>query len=143
MPIVYLAFGSNLGDREENIRAAIRRLEIGGVKILKLSSVIETDPVGGPPQGLFLNAAAKVETGLSPEELLALIRRVEAGLGRVRTVKDGPRAIDIDILLYADLNINIPDLVVPHPRMWERDFVMKPLSEIAPELGKERRKGSL
>ncbi|NLE65316.1 MAG: 2-amino-4-hydroxy-6-hydroxymethyldihydropteridine diphosphokinase, partial [Elusimicrobia bacterium] len=130
MPVAYLAFGSNLGDREDNIRRAWALLPEKGVKILQASSIIETDPVGGPPQGLFLNAAARVETELGPLPLLRVCQEIETALGRVRTVKDGPRALDIDILLYGDIKLNEPDLVIPHPRMYERDFVMRPLSGV-------------
>lgn len=131
MPIVFFGLGSNLGDRAKYIAEALDQLEKHGVKIIKVSSMIETDPVGGPPQGLFLNAAAKAETQLSPYELLKVSQRIEAGLGRVRGIKDGPRTIDIDILRYDDIQLNEPDLVIPHPRMNERDFVLRPLAEIS------------
>ncbi|MBF0594540.1 MAG: 2-amino-4-hydroxy-6-hydroxymethyldihydropteridine diphosphokinase [Candidatus Omnitrophica bacterium] len=130
MPIIFLGLGSNLGDRRKNIDDAVERLNLSGIKVLKVSSMIETDPVGGPPQGLFLNAAAKAETDLSPREVLNVIHRIEVLLGRVRTVKDGPRTIDIDILLYDNITLNEPDLVIPHPRMNERDFVLRPLKEL-------------
>ena len=130
MPIVYLGLGSNLGDRARNIHEAVRLLNEAGIMAIKLSSIIETDPVGGPPQGLFLNAVLKARTDLSPEALLKAAHAVEAALGRVRTVKDGPRTIDIDILLYDDLTLNTPELVIPHPRMKERAFVMRPLNEV-------------
>ena len=131
MPIVYLGFGSNLGDREKNIHEAVRLLEGSGVQAIKLSSIIETDPVGGPPQGLFLNAVLKADVNMSPEKLLKLIHRIEDLLGRVRLVKDGPRTIDIDILLYDDVKMDTPGLVIPHPRMREREFVMGPLREVS------------
>jgi 2-amino-4-hydroxy-6-hydroxymethyldihydropteridine diphosphokinase len=130
MSIVYLGLGSNLGDRVKNIHEAVRLLNETGVRPIKLSSIIETDPVGGPPQGLFLNAALKAETGLSPSALLKAVHAVELLLGRVRTVKDGPRTIDVDILIYDDLTLDTPELVIPHPRMREREFVMRPLREI-------------
>ena len=130
MSIVYLGLGSNLGDRAKNIHEAVRLLNETGVRPIKLSSIIETDPVGGPPQGLFLNAALKAETELSPSALLKAIHAVELLLGRVRTVKDGPRTIDVDILIYDDLTLDTPELVIPHPRMREREFVMRPLREI-------------
>ncbi len=130
MPIVFLGLGSNLGDREKNIRQALELLEADAVIVQKISSIIETDPVGGPQQGLFLNAAAKVETDLSPHDLLRKIHQIEASLGRVRDVKNGPRTIDIDILLYDDRKVNDLDLIIPHPRMRERAFVMRPLGEI-------------
>ena len=98
--------------------------------IKRVYVVIESDPVGGPVQGLFLNAAVKIETALAPRELLNQIHVIVAALGRVRDVKNGPRTIDIDILLYDDLQVNETDLIIPHPRMQERDFVMIPLREI-------------
>ena len=130
MPIVYLGLGSNLGDRAKNIDAALRLLNDAGIRTVKMSSIIETDPVGGPPQGLFFNAVLKAETDLGPFELLRAIHAIEAGLGRVRTVKDGPRTIDVDILMYDELVLNAPELVIPHPRMRERAFVMEPLREV-------------
>ena len=134
MPIVYLGLGSNLGERERNIRLAVDKLNAAGVTVQKLSTIIETDPVGGPPQGLFLNAVAKVETTLTPQELLKTCQGIETALGRVRTDRNGPRTIDIDILLYDELVIDTPDLKIPHPRMRERHFVMWPLREIAPDV---------
>jgi 2-amino-4-hydroxy-6-hydroxymethyldihydropteridine diphosphokinase len=130
MPVVYLGLGSNLGDRARNIHEAVRLLNEAGVMAIKLSTIIETDPVGGPPQGLFLNGVLKAETELLPLDLLKTVNEVEAKLGRVRTVKDGPRTIDIDILLYDDMALDTPELVIPHPRMREREFVMGPLVEI-------------
>ena len=130
MAIVYLGLGSNLGDRAKNIHEAVRLLDEAGVRTVRLSTLIETDPVGGPPQGLFLNAALKAETSLSPEALLRMVNAVEARLGRVRTVRNGPRTIDIDILRYDDLIVDTAELVIPHPRMGEREFVLRPLREI-------------
>ncbi|MBF0484953.1 MAG: 2-amino-4-hydroxy-6-hydroxymethyldihydropteridine diphosphokinase [Candidatus Omnitrophica bacterium] len=130
MSIVYLGLGSNVGNREENILAAVKGLEAGGIKVIKLSSIIETDPVGGPVQGLFLNAVLKAETSLPPLELLKTCQGIENALGRVRVVNNGPRTIDIDILLYDDLKLNVPGLVIPHPRMYEREFVTRPLQEV-------------
>ncbi len=128
MPTVFLSLGSNLGDREVNIRRAVECLVRDGMRIIEVSPIIETDPVGGPPQGLFLNAALKAETSLAPLDLLHCIHRIEEELGRVRTVRNGPRTIDIDILLYDDLKLASPALTIPHPRMVERDFVMRPLN---------------
>ncbi len=130
MPVIYLGLGSNVGDREKNLRDAVRLLAAYGVKELKLSTIIETAPVGGPPQGLFLNAVIKADTRLGPEDLLKAARQVEFDLGRVRTVKDGPRTIDIDILLYEGVALETPELCIPHPRMKERAFVMGPLHEV-------------
>ncbi len=130
MPVVYLGLGSNLGDRAKNIDEAVYLLNQSGVVITRLSSIIETDPVGGPPQGLFLNAALKAQTKLAPLDLLRVINAIEARLGRVRAISNGPRTIDIDILRYDDLVLNTPELVIPHPRMQDREFVMRPLREI-------------
>lgn len=137
MAVVYLAFGSNMGNREKNIDDALQLLQENYVHVEKRSQLIETNPMGGPPQGLFLNATAKVHTDLSPLELLKLLQRIEKQLGRVKTVVNGPRTIDIDILLYENQNISTPELTIPHPRMKERDFVLKPLKEIYPDFVKD------
>jgi 2-amino-4-hydroxy-6-hydroxymethyldihydropteridine diphosphokinase len=137
LAVVFLGLGSNLGSRRENIHQALNLLQEQGVSIQKVSTFIETAPVDvppEPPQAEYINAVAKVITDLSPQELLKTCLMIEAELGRVRTLRHGPRLIDIDILLYDDLKIDTPELIVPHPRMYERDFVMRPLREIAPEL---------
>ena len=133
MPVVYLGLGSNLGRRENNIHEALRLLEAQGVRLIKLSSIMETHPVGGPPQGLFLNAVLKAEVQTTPLVLLEKIHKVEDALGRERTVRNGPRTIDIDILLFDEVRMNTPQLTIPHPRMQERRFVMEPLGEIKPD----------
>jgi len=130
MPIVYLALGSNLGDRLSYIHKAIEELKACGLKVLRLSSIIETDPLDAPPQGRFLNAVLKVRTDHSPEELIVMTQAIERKLGRVKKVFRGPRVIDIDILLYDDIKLITPGLIIPHPRMFERDFVMGPLKEL-------------
>jgi 2-amino-4-hydroxy-6-hydroxymethyldihydropteridine diphosphokinase len=138
MAIVYLAIGSNLGDRAENIKLAKTHLATNNINILQCSSIIETAPQGGPPnQCHFLNGVLKVETGLLPRELLALLKTIESKLGRIETVRNGPRPIDLDILLYDQLKLQTPQLTIPHPRMLERDFVMNPLNEIDPQLTRE------
>ena len=137
MSIAYIGLGSNLGDRAGNIGQAIGLLRTNGIKVLKTSAVIETAPVGGPPQNKFLNAVVKVETRLSPVELLDHCQFVEQKLGRVRTVINGPRTMDLDILLYDRLTIDTPRLQIPHPRMFERAFVLEPLKEIEPGLLEE------
>ena len=130
---VLLGLGSNLGGRREFIERAARLIdEIEGVELKSISSLIETEPVGGPPQGRYLNGAAELETALEPRDLLARLQEVEAELGRVRKVLNGPRNIDLDILLFGDSVVEAGDLVVPHPRMCERAFVLEPLNEIAP-----------
>jgi 2-amino-4-hydroxy-6-hydroxymethyldihydropteridine diphosphokinase len=133
MVVAYLALGSNLGDRAATLDAAVRRLRAEpGLRVLAVSRWYETEPVGGPPgQEKFLNGAVSVESDKSPETLLALLQRIESQFGRVREVKDGPRTLDLDLLLYGDRVIHTPTLTVPHPRMHERAFVLVPLAEIA------------
>lgn len=139
MAVVYLGLGSNVGDRAEFIQRAVQELEARGIQIQKLSSVIETDPVGGPAQEKYLNAVVEGITVLSPEDLLETVREVETLLGRVRNVRNGPRTIDVDILLYDHIQMSAPLLTIPHPRMFSRDFVLIPLKEIAPHLFRERK----
>jgi len=134
MSIVYLALGSNLGNRLQYIENAIEELELCGVKVLKCSKIIETDPLDAPPQGRYLNAVLKAETLHSPEELILMTQTIELKLGRVRKIFRGPRVIDIDILLYDDIKLITQRLLIPHPRMLDRAFVMKPLEEIDPTL---------
>ena len=134
MAIVYLGVGSNMGDRLLNIQQAITALINKGVVVTAQSTLIETDPVGGPPQGLFLNGALKAETDLEPLALLTVLKKIEQDMGRVKTVQDGPRPIDIDILLYEGVEMNTSPLTIPHPRMRQRDFVMTPLREIFPDV---------
>ena len=138
---VYIGLGSNLGDRKNNILQAVQALEAKGHRILKQSPLYETDPVGGPPaaepQGKFLNGVVAIETPKTPFQLLNDIFAIETQLGRIRTVKNAPRTIDLDILFFGDLRIDLPQLTIPHPRMFERAFVLKPLSDIAPHLIKE------
>jgi 2-amino-4-hydroxy-6-hydroxymethyldihydropteridine diphosphokinase len=133
-PTVHLALGANLGDREANLREACRRLEAGGVHLERCSSIYETEPWGVADQPLYLNAVCRGRTELSPQRLLELAKRIEGELGRVPTVRYGPRAIDIDILLYDGLAYTSPELTIPHPRLAERAFVLAPLAEIAPDL---------
>lgn len=131
--IVYLSLGSNLGDRQSNLRNAIGRLlELGNV--LEVSSLYETEPVEFIDQPWFLNCAVALRTELIPREFLAGLLAIERSLGRERTQPKGPRLIDIDILLYGAATIKTPQLTVPHPAMQERRFVLEPLAEIAPEL---------
>jgi 2-amino-4-hydroxy-6-hydroxymethyldihydropteridine diphosphokinase len=131
--IVYLSLGSNLGDRQANLRNAIGRLLALG-DVLEVSSLYETEPVELPDQPWFLNCALAVRTELIPREFLAGILSIERSLGRERTQPKGPRIIDIDILLYGAATINTPTLTVPHPAMAQRRFVLEPLAEIAPEV---------
>jgi len=133
MPLAYIALGSNLGDRWTNLTAAVRRLRAEpGSRVVAVSSFYETPPVGGPTgQGPYLNAALAFETDKSPEQLLQFLHTIEHQFGRVRTVQDGPRTLDLDLLLFDDRVIETPNLVVPHPRLHERGFVLVPLDEIA------------
>ena len=130
---VYLGLGSNLGDREANLRRALRDLT-PSITLVKSSSVYETEPWGYEDQPQFLNCACSVLTQLSPQELIDAIKKVESAMGRQPTFPYGPRVIDVDILFYGDLLIDQESLVVPHPRLLERAFVLIPLVEIAPEL---------
>lgn len=130
---VFIALGSNLGDKKDNINEAIKRINDKGIKILKVSSIIETEPYGYKDQDKFLNAVCLVETDLSPHELLNVLLEIEREMGRVRTIKWGPRVIDLDIIFYDDLIINEANLIIPHPDAHNRTFVMGPLSEIEPD----------
>jgi 2-amino-4-hydroxy-6-hydroxymethyldihydropteridine diphosphokinase len=136
MADVYLGLGSNVGDKAANLREALRRLTGAGdseITLRAVSSLYRTEPVGYVDQDWFLNAAVHIGTRLSPRELLTRLIEVERELGRVRTVRNGPRSIDLDILLWEDLVVNEDDLVIPHPRLQERMFVLEPLAEIAPD----------
>jgi 2-amino-4-hydroxy-6-hydroxymethyldihydropteridine diphosphokinase len=129
----YLGLGSNLGDRLGNLQAAVEELhEADGIRVVASSRVWETAPVG-PPQPDYLNAVVRVETDLSPADLLAACRRVEEALGRVRRERWGARTIDVDVLLFDARTVDEPDLVVPHPRLTERAFVLLPLLELDPD----------
>ena len=135
MAKAYVGIGSNLGDRAAHVAAAVARMNaLPETKVLGVSSVIETDPVGPAGQDKFLNAAAELETELAPAALLAELQGIERDLGRVRAERWGPRTIDLDILLYDDRVVEAPELTVPHPRMCEREFVLGPLAELAPGL---------
>ena len=133
MHTVYLALGSNLGDRRTNLAAALQRLR-AVVTLENVSSVYETEPVGYLDQPRFLNMVIQGKTWLSPQELLKQSKAIEVAIGRQPTFRNGPRPIDIDILLYDDLQLQQEGLTVPHPRMSERAFVLAPLAEIAPEV---------
>lgn len=134
MVVCYIGLGSNLGDRHYYINAAVRRLrQLSRTKVRKVSKVIETAPQGGPVQGPYLNAVAELETDLGPYQLLAELQNIESALGRFRTVINGPRTIDLDILTYGDVRMAEEALCIPHPRMLERKFVLVPLAEIAPQ----------
>jgi 2-amino-4-hydroxy-6-hydroxymethyldihydropteridine diphosphokinase len=131
----YLGLGSNLGDRLAHLQHAVDAL-VGtdGIDAVAVSQVYETAPVGGPEQDDFLNAVLAVDTSLEPAALLAAAQAAERGEQRVRTVRWGPRTLDVDILRYGDERVSTPDLEIPHPRMRERAFVLAPLHDVAPEL---------
>ncbi len=133
--IAYIALGSNLGDRRGMLRRALGMLgRREGVAVRRVSGFVETEPLGPPGQGKYLNAAAEVETTLSPEELLGVLQQIEAVLGRSRAAEEryGPRMCDLDILLMGQTVMQTETLTIPHPRMHERLFVLRPLAEIAP-----------
>ena len=130
--IVYLALGSNLSDRTANLEAMIAALP-PAVKVLELSPIYETPPWGVTDQPAFLNMVIKGETTLAPEALLAHLKRLETKLGRLPSIRYGPRLIDIDILFYGDLILNTPALTLPHPHLHERAFVLVPLADLAAE----------
>ena len=131
---VYLGLGSNLGERKKNIETSLALLmENPSIKIKKVSSLIETEPEGIKKQPFFLNGVAEIETDLSPSLLLKLLKSIEKALGRKTVRRWGPRIIDLDILLYGDLIIDDDNLKIPHPLLTERNFVLAPLKEIAPE----------
>ena len=135
MNTAYISIGSNIGDRLYHLQEAIRSLHSHQrIEVTKISSIYETAPVGYTDQADFLNLAVCVETSLDPFELLASCQDIEDGLGRVRQVRWGPRTVDLDILLYNNDNIEAENLLVPHPRMGERAFVLVPLLEISPSI---------
>ncbi len=134
MAIAYLGLGSNIGDREKSLNNAIAKLsEVPGIQVTKISSRYETKPYGKTDQPDFMNMAVEVDTNLTPLDLLETVLGIEHELGRVRTEVWGPRSIDIDVLLYEDLELKLTDLKVPHPEMHLRSFVLDPLNEIAPK----------
>jgi 2-amino-4-hydroxy-6-hydroxymethyldihydropteridine diphosphokinase len=127
----FLALGSNMGDRRSYLQRAVDRLP----DVVAVSHLYETDPVGGPPgQGAFLNCVVELRTARSARELLTVAQAAESAADRVRAERWGPRTLDVDVLLVGDEIIHEPDLIVPHPRMWERGFVLVPLADLAPEL---------
>jgi 2-amino-4-hydroxy-6-hydroxymethyldihydropteridine diphosphokinase len=131
---VYLSIGSNLGDRQANLHAAIDQMRTAGIRIVRISPLYETEPVDVTAQRWFLNLVVEAETDLFPLQLLTRTQKIERALGRVRTIPKGPRTIDIDILLYGNAVIRGDSLEVPHPRMADRRFVLVPLADLAPQL---------
>lgn len=132
MANVLIGIGSNIGERKENIGKAISLLK-EKCRILKMSPLYETEPIGYRYQEWFLNCAIKVKTSLKPQELLDFLQSIEKRLGRVRTIKNGPRTVDLDMLFYGKKIINESNLIVPHPRLHKRLFVLKPLKDICPD----------
>ena len=132
----YVALGSNLGDRAQHLDAGVAGLAAtAGVRVLREASRQETRPVGGPPQGAYLNGAVCLATTLEPTALLARMHAIEATAGRTRgSERNAPRSLDLDLLLYGDVVIERAELTIPHPRLHERSFVLDPLSEIAPDV---------
>ena len=130
----YLGLGSNTGDRFENLKKAVQQLNTqSGIRVQRVSPVYETVPMGGPEQSYYLNAVVEIETTLEAENLLTCCLNIEKEIGRIRTVHWGPRIIDIDIELYGQLVVKATELTIPHPLMHERAFVLRPLSDIAPD----------
>jgi 2-amino-4-hydroxy-6-hydroxymethyldihydropteridine diphosphokinase len=135
-----LALGSNLGDRRAHLRQAVDGLP----DVVEVSPVYQTEPVGGPPgQGPYLNAVVCLHTALSPHDLLVAAHRAEAAAGRVRAQRWGSRTLDVDVLWVDGETVDTPELVVPHPRMWERGFVMVPLADVAPDVAAGRLTGAM
>jgi len=133
MSIAYIGIGSNLGNREENCQKAIALLIEKNIKITKRSSPYEIEAWGVKEQPRFINMAVEIETNLEPAELLKVIKEIENSMGRRKGIRWGPRVIDLDVLLYDDLILKTHDLEIPHPGIKDREFVLKPLSEIAPD----------
>jgi 2-amino-4-hydroxy-6-hydroxymethyldihydropteridine diphosphokinase len=131
---VYLGLGSNIGDRESMIQTALNGLNTPDLRLQRVSSLYETEPIGFREQGWFLNCVAEFETELFPKQLLHRMQKVEIEMGRIRSVKNGPRNIDIDILLFGNVVMNTGELEIPHPRYRERRFTLAPLAELNPSL---------
>lgn len=129
---VALAIGGNIGDRVATLRSAVASLAAGGVSVDAVSALYETPPWGYTAQPMFLNGAVRGRTNLAPHDLLDLAKRIEQELGRLPSFRNAPRPVDIDIALYGDAAVQLPDLEIPHPRLAERAFVLMPLAEIAP-----------
>ena len=131
---IYIALGSNLGDTDNNLKEALRRLTLKGIRVCRVSDFMTTKPYGVTDQPDFLNAVAEIETDKSPAELLHVLLQIEQEMGRKRIRRWGERNIDLDLLLFDDRIIDLPELQVPHPDMQNRDFVLGPLAQIAPEV---------
>lgn len=134
MKTAFISIGSNVGDREQQIAAAVQALAERGIRVKQKSSIYSTEPVDAETQGWFLNCVVEVETDLMPRQLLRALQQIENDLGRKRLVRRGPRVIDLDILFYSSSVVRAPELEIPHPRLTQRRFVLVPLAEIAPGL---------
>ena len=136
MSRVFIGIGSNEGERLEQISRAARRLgEVAGARLVQMATIMETDPVGGPPQGPYLNTVVELDTSLAPHDLFKILQALERSLGRQPSAERwAPRPIDLDLLLYDDRVVTSPELTVPHPRMHERRFVLEPLAQLAPDV---------
>jgi 2-amino-4-hydroxy-6-hydroxymethyldihydropteridine diphosphokinase len=135
MKKAYIALGTNLGDRLKNLKRAIELIKgVDNLEVKSVSSVYETKPVGGPEQDHYLNACAQIKSELTPTMLLQKLLEIENIMGRVREERWGPRIIDLDLLVFENVSMNTPLLELPHPRLAERDFVLIPLCDIAPDL---------
>jgi len=135
MALVYISFGSNVGDRLGNIKRALDQISAHpSITITKKSNLYETEPVGYENQDWFLNGVIEIDTEIAPDELLSLLKQIEKDVGRRESIRWGPREIDLDILLYGQRCIDAPNLTIPHPRMHQRGFVLVPLAEIAPQV---------
>lgn len=135
MNTTYIGFGSNIGDRLSFIRHALHLLsQTDGITIKEISSLYETEPVGNEDQSLFLNGAVELDTYLSPQKLLRKLKEIETDVGRQHRTRWGPREIDLDLLIYGKMCLQTPELIIPHPEMYNRRFVLTPLAEIAPNL---------
>ena len=131
----YLALGSNVGDRRAHLQGAVDELaRTDGIEVVAVSRVYETDPVGGPEQDPYLNAVVAIDTDLDPHGLLVVAQQCERHAQRVRAERWGPRTLDVDILLFDGVRVDTSELTIPHPRMWERGFVLAPLHDVAPEV---------
>jgi 2-amino-4-hydroxy-6-hydroxymethyldihydropteridine diphosphokinase len=134
LKIVYLGLGSNVGDSEALLKSALEGLDGRDLRLLRVSSLYETEPIGFREQRWFLNLVAEFETELFPKQLLRRMQKIEMHLGRRRTIENGPRTIDIDILLYGNVVMKTAELEIPHPRYRERRFTLAPLAELSPGL---------
>lgn len=135
MYTAYIGFGSNIGDRLSYIKQSLHHLsQTNGIIISRISSIYETEPVGNIDQDMFLNGVVKIETHHSPQTLLNILKTIEFNIGRQHRIHWGPREIDMDVLIYGDLCVQTPELIIPHPEMHHRRFVLVPLIEIAPNL---------